>query len=74
MAVFLAMGDSRDLDARIMSVFRIDGVAVSVQNMGGVRSDARAGMGLHAGYALSTGIGSFCYISLDADSMYMLNK
>ena len=71
--VFWPIGESRDLDARIMSVFRVDGVAVSLQNLGGIRTDVRAGMGLHAGYALSTGFDSFCYISLDADSIVKMD-
>ena len=68
--VFMPVGEPR---ARIMSVFRVDGVAVSLRNAGGAQIDARAGMGLHAGYALSTGIGSFCYISLDADSIVKMD-
>ena len=71
--VLSLLGKSGDLDARIMSVFRVDGETVSLQNPGGARTDARAGMGLHAGYALSTGLGSFCYISLDADSIVKMD-
>ena len=71
--VFWPMGESRNLDARIMSVFRVDGDTVRIQNLGGARTDARAGMGLHAGYAISTGLGSFCYISLDADSIVKMD-
>ena len=48
---------------RIMYVFRVDGDTVSMQNLGGAWTDARAEMGLHAGYELSTGLGSFCYIN-----------
>ena len=67
------IGRPGPLDARTMSVFRIDGDTVSLQNPGGARIDARHGMGLHAGYAVSTGLGSFCYISLDADSIVKMD-
>ena len=71
--VISLLDESGNLDARIMSVFRVDGDTVSLQNPDGARTDARAGMGLHAGYALSTGLGSFCYISLDADSIVKMD-
>ena len=68
------MSDSSgDLDARIISVFRADGDAVRVSNVAGTQTDARSGMGLHAGYAVSTGLDSFCYIRLDADSLVKMD-
>ena len=70
---FLTRGGSGDLDARIMSVFRVDGDAVSLQRARGATTDARVGMGLHDGYAVSTGRGTFCYISLDADSLVKMD-
>ena len=71
---FFALHDNQStLDARIMSVFRVDGDAISLQSAAGVRTDARGGMGLHAGYTVSTGLNSFCYISLDADSIVKMD-
>ena len=65
---------SGDLDARIMSVFRVEGDLVNLTRTGGVRADAREGMGLHAGYAVATGRGSFCYITLDAASIVKMDQ
>ena len=71
--VLSLIGGSSDLDARLMSVFRVDGDDVNLQNAGGATTNARAGMGLHAGYAVSTGLGTFCYISLDTDSLVKMD-
>ena len=62
-----------DLDARIMSVFRLDGDSVRVSNLAGTQTDARMNMGLHTGYAVSTGLRSFCYIRLDTDSIVKMD-
>ena len=62
-----------DLDARIMSVFRVDGEEVSLLNAGGARADAREGMRLHARYSVITGRSSFCHIMLDADSIVKID-
>ena len=71
--LFASCGDSGDLDARIMSVFRVDGDTVRMQNPDGARTEAREGTGLHAGYVVSTGIDSFCYIRLDAASIVKMD-
>ena len=71
---FFVLHDSHsNLDARIMSVFRVDGDTVSMQRAGGASTDAREGVGLHAGYVVSTGIDSFCYIRLDAASIVKMD-
>ena len=62
-----------ELDARIMSVFRVDGVDVRLTRAGGATSNALSGMSLHEGYAIATGFDSFCYISLDADSIVKMD-
>ena len=66
-------GGAGELDARIMSVFRVDGDSVSVRNIAGAQSEGRSGMRLHAGYAVSTGLASFCYIQLDTDSLVKMD-
>ena len=65
---------SGELDGRIMSVFRVEGDLVSLTRTGAAWADAREGTRLHAGYALMTGRGSFCYITLDAASIVKLDQ
>ena len=52
--LFASCGGSGELDARTMSVFRVDGDTVSLSDRAGIASDAREGMGLHEGYNVST--------------------
>ena len=47
--LFASCGDSGEMDARIVSVFRVDGDTVSLSNRAGVMTDARDGMSLHEG-------------------------
>ena len=47
-------GGADEMDARIMSIFRVDGDGVSLARATGETTDAAEGMGLHAGYAVST--------------------
>ena len=68
-----SLGTGDDLDARIMSVFRVDGDRVSLTDADGAGTQARDGMRLHAGNGVSTGFDSFCYISLDADSIVKMD-
>ena len=60
-------GGTGEMDARIMTVFRVDGETVRLSSGTRRATDARVGMGLHEGYIVSSGLGSFYYISLDAD-------
>ena len=66
-------GDSGELDARIMSVFRVDGEAVRLTRGAQGATDARSGMGIHEGYVVSTGLDSFCFIRLDTDSLVKMD-
>ena len=72
--VSCARGSEGALDARVLSVFRLDGDAVSLQRTDGRRVEAIYGMGLHAGYAVSTGFNSFCHIRLDTDSIVKMDE
>ena len=67
------IGDSGELDSRIMSVFRVEGDTVRLSRHAEGITDARAGMGLHAGYGVATGRDSFCYILLDTDSLVKMD-
>lgn len=75
--LFLVLISSCDgfgrLNARVMSVFRVDGETVSLSNRAGLTSDAREGRRIQAGYNVSTGHDSFCYILLDTDSLVKLD-
>ena len=66
-------GDSAEPDARIMEVFRVDGGAVRLTRGAQGATDAIAGMGIHEGYVVSTGLDSFCFIRLDADSLVKMD-
>ena len=66
-------GGADEMDARIMSIFRVDGDGVSLARATGESIGAAEGMGLHAGYAVSTGLNSFCFINLDADSIVKMD-
>ena len=71
---FVSCGaDSGELDARIMSIFRVDGGGVSLARAAGTTIGAAEGMGLHEGYAVSTWTDSFCYIQLDTDSLIKMD-
>ena len=61
------------MEARILSVFRVTGGDVNLIRAGGSQTRAWAGMGLHAGYQLATGYDSFCYISLDMNSIVKMD-
>ena len=71
--VFVLHDGESELNARIMSVFKVEGEAVSLQRADGAQTDVREGMGLHAGYMVSTGIDSYCYIRLDANSLVKMD-
>ena len=60
-ALLVSCGDNGELDARVMSVFRVDGETVKLSSGAGGATDARAGMGLHKGYIVSTGLGSLMF-------------
>ena len=68
------IGGGTELDARVMSVFRVDGDDVSLWRYGDTSRSAVAGMGLHEGYVVSTWYASFCYISLDAASIVKMDE
>ena len=66
-------GGAGDMDARVMSIFRVDGDGVSLARATGESIGAAEGMGLHEGYAVSTCTDSFCYIRLDAASLVKMD-
>ena len=72
--LFTSCGGANDIDARVMSIFRVDGDGVSLARATGESIGAAEGMGLHAGYAVSTWTDSFCYIRLDAASLRYVNR
>ena len=75
MLYFFVLHDNQpDLNARIMSVFRVEGDSVNLQQSDGARANAREGTGLHAGNIVSTGLDSFCYIRLDAASIVKMDQ
>ena len=61
------------LDARNMSVFRVDGDTVIMSNHRGAAAHAMDGARLSEGYAVVTGLESFCYILLDTDSLVKMD-
>ena len=65
--------DERDVAGRTMSVLRITGDTVTISRPRADATDARVGMGLRIGYSLVTGHDSFCYISLDRDSIVKMD-
>ena len=61
------------MEARIMSVFRVDGEHVRLSQGRGGATDARVGMGLHEGHRVSTGQDSYCHINLDPASLVKMD-
>ena len=59
-------------EARLMSIFRVDGENVEVSREEAT-TIALAGTRLHQGYGVATGNDSFCYIQLDAYSLVKMD-
>ena len=65
---------NRGPEARIMEIFSIDGIDVSMTRGTAVSVTARAGARLHDGYGVSTGYDSICHIRLDTDSLVRMDS
>ena len=73
--IFSACGRNDDyLAARIMSVFRVDGIGVTVTQPAGPVTAAVPGVRLSEGNAVATSIASFCFITLDNDMLVKMDE
>jgi hypothetical protein len=60
--------------ARLMSIFAVEGETIRIARETGQEANALAGTNLFEGYALTTGAESFCFIRLDIESLAKMDE
>ena len=73
-SVVLILTSGRNLEARVLEIFSVDGPVVYISRGTSATVSASAGARLHDGYSVSTGRYSICHIRLDIYSLVRMDS
>jgi hypothetical protein len=74
LVLFAVSCSKDDLTARVISILKTEGESVTLRRGSEEAVTAREGLSLSGGSSVSTGADSFCYITLDAESLLKMDE